>query len=135
MFHDLDLQHALVFWIGLLLAIKAAWALISPATFRSVVAWGLRVVPNVNTLLGLVYGAIGVALWCVVLLYQSLAHWCLVLFGFLFFGIALVLLRYAAHAERVRRALLPDRVWQTRLLGAAALVLALLALWIGLTDR
>ena len=78
---NLDTRHWVLLVIGLLAALKSAWMLISPASFRRMAAWWAKCIVQVNTLAAWVCFALAVALWVLVLANQDLADWLLVIIG------------------------------------------------------
>ncbi len=127
----MDLRHYLVAAFGLVILAKAVWAILSPSSMKRAAEVCLSISGKVNTLLGVLYMGLGMALWIVVLANQQIVDWVL-----LAFGVSMVLggILYFRH-ERIRGvvevALLNRENAFVRLLGILMVLVAGALVWVG----
>lgn len=130
----MSIKHRVLLIIGILMLAKGAWALAFPESFRKVTAWWVRIVKHVNSLIGIVCIAVGLAAWALVLLHQPMVNWILGFMGVLGVCVGLMYFRMP-EIERLTNAVVLNRASPgVRLLGVVLLVVALWVVWIALST-
>ena len=107
---------------------------IVPAGMKRAADWWLRVLKQVGTLTGILYLAIAISLWTVVLLDQPLVNWLTMIFGLLFALGALLCLRPLLMRQWIGALILKRSALWIRGLGAVLAALGVWLLWVGLGN-
>ena len=130
-----DIQHALLLAIGILAAAKALWAMALPKSAARVLSTTSHVLERFPATFGVLLAALGLGAVAVVLLFQPLAHWMLMLVGIVWFAVGLTLVRSPDTASDWRRIVERHTVLWIRLWSFALLLFATLAILVALFNR
>jgi len=129
----MNAKNQVLLLIGILMFAKAILALIRPATLRRITDWWLRTAKHVNTLTGLLYMLMGVAVFSLVLFQQPLVNWLLGLFGILLIYAGTLYFRISDLERFTRTLILNRRTSIIRLIGAVSMALAAWIIWVAIT--
>lgn len=130
-----DIQHTLLLIFGILGLAKALWGLFLPRSAAALLETSTRALDRMHQLAGGALVVLAVGVVAVVLLFQPLAHWLLILLGLMWFAIGLALLRGPETATRWRRWTAARSALWIRCVSIPVLGLALFLIWVALANR
>jgi hypothetical protein len=129
------LTHKVLLVLGILMLAKAIFVIARPSAAKRLATWWAKIVPKVNTLLGLACVAAAGCLWVVVLAQQKIVDWILLGLGGILVWIGTVYFRPETFRNAIDNAILKRSDTTIRLffllvgLGAVAfIVVAMLQL-------
>lgn len=115
--------------------LEALLALLAPQRYQGLLRVWLRIADSLPTLLPIVFGALGIGIWVLLLTQQPLHLSLTALAGVLLCGIGLLHAKPERLARFINQGIVRRSVLFVRVVGLIALLLAGFCLWVALTGR